>query len=340
MSLMGPDKLDKLKKIAREDWAFYVSKWEKSSSLMLYTEVRELLTRIICEWAGVPLNEWEVHQRAADLIKMVDSFGGLGVRHQSGKKARQRTESWLRDLIQQTRDGLLTPPPETGLHVFALSRDANGDLIDLNVAAVDLLNVLRPTIAITYYILFSALALREFPTIRDRLNDENQHPDYLEWTVHEVRRYYPFVPFLGARVKADFEWNNYTFKSGQLVILDVYGINHDPRIWNDPSNFRPERFKDWNGSPYNFIPQGGGDHHKDHRCAGEWVTIELMKIALEYLGRKMDYQVLDQDLKYDLSRMPTFPASGFIIRDVKLKSEKPIAKSSTKSKTVKEKNES
>jgi fatty-acid peroxygenase len=55
-----------------------------------------------------------------------------------------------------------------------------------------------------------------------------------------------------------------------------------------------------------------------HRCAGEWITIAAMKQALDFLVKYITYQVPPQTLKYSLQRMPTFPESGFVIRQVKL----------------------
>ncbi len=64
-------------------------------------------------------------------------------------------------------------------------------------------------------------------------------------------------------------------------------------------------------------PQGGGEHHQHHRCAGEWATIELMKTAAIALTRWIDYRVPEQDLRVSLRRMPTLPASGFVMTDVR-----------------------
>lgn len=75
------------------------------------------------------------------------------------------------------------------------------------------------------------------------------------------------------------------------MIFDLYGTNQDSRTWERPEAFEPERFRRWDGSPFNVIPQGGGDHYLDHRCPGEWVAIELMKLAADFLTRRMSYEV-------------------------------------------------
>ena len=135
--------------------------------------------------------------------------------------------------------------------------------------------------------------------------------------VQEVRRFYPFFPLVGGRVMEPFEWRGHRFGRNDWVLLDLYGTNHDPRTWKDPGRFDPERFVGWDGSPFNFIPQGGGDFGRDHRCAGEWITIELIKRAVRMLTTAMRYDVPRQDLDVPMSRLPTMPNSGFAIAEVK-----------------------
>jgi fatty-acid peroxygenase len=79
----------------------------------------------------------------------------------------------------------------------------------------------------------------------------------------------------------------------------------------------PERFHHWNESSFNFIPQGGGDYDTGHRCAGEGITIELMKTIVRLLTTAMRYDVPEQDLRIDLSRLPTIPRSRLLISNIR-----------------------
>lgn len=81
--------------------------------------------------------------------------------------------------------------------------------------------------------------------------------------------------------------------------------------------FRPERFRHWDGSPFNFIPQGGGEHYVNHRGPGEWITIALMQLVLSFLARDLTYDVPAQDLRIDYARLLALPRSRFIISNVK-----------------------
>jgi cytochrome P450 len=103
--------------------------------------------------------------------------------------------------------------------------------LDDHTAAVELLNIVRPTVAVAWFVSFAALALHEHPQWRQRLATGSRMvlDDDLEAFVHEVRRLYPFAPLLGARVDRSFTWRGNRFPQGRLVLLDVYGTNHDPK---------------------------------------------------------------------------------------------------------------
>jgi fatty-acid peroxygenase len=96
-------------------------------------------------------------------------------------------------------------------------------------------------------------------------------------------------------------------------------VNHDPRVWKEPKLFMPERFLNWQESAYTFIPQGGGDHLRNHRCAGEWLTIALMKAALEFFVTGVSYTLPEQDLEIDRTRLPALPRSHLILSNVRLR---------------------
>jgi fatty-acid peroxygenase len=109
-------------------------------------------------------------------------------------------------------------------------------------------------------------------------------------------------------------------EKGAMVLLDIYGTNRDHRYWNNPDQFNPERFKNWQGKDFNFIQQGGGGEHNEHGCPGELITLEVLRISLGYLTTKIEYTVPLQNLSFGLVRMPALPKSGFKLQDVRAKS--------------------
>src|SRR5699024_7623117 len=178
----------------------------------------------------------------------------------------------------QIRDGELQPEAGAPAAVIAEHRDLDDELLALETAAVELINILRPIVAVARFVTYCALALHEYPQARAQLQFGGEHARHR--FVQEGRRFYPFFPFIGAharhvvvqyvrrcypslpfiggRVLTPFEWPGHEFKQGAWVLLDLYGTNHDARIWHEPQAFRPERFIGSDGNAWNFIPQGGG----------------------------------------------------------------------------------
>jgi fatty-acid peroxygenase len=221
-------------------------------------------------------------------------------------------------IVRKIRAGEISVNPGSPAAVIAHHRDTNGQLLDPHTAAVEIINLIRPTVAIAFYIAWIALAMHDHPEELQKLRDD---PDPAQYFVQEVRRFYPFTPFLGARVRTGFEWKGHRFEPDTLVLLDVYGTDRDPAVWKDPDSFRPGRFKTWEGSAYDFIPQGGGEYRSNPRCAGEAITVGIMEAATRLLASEMDYDMPEQDLQFRLARMPAKPNSGVVINKVRSRTE-------------------
>jgi fatty-acid peroxygenase len=315
MSIMSQEGIEKLTDITKKQWEITVDKWEQMDKVILYEETKEIMCRIACQWAGIPVDEIEIKNLANDLGAMFESAGSVGPNHWLGRNARNGVEKWVGELIERVREGTVNPPENTALHRFTWHRELEGNLLDTETAAVEVINILRPIVAIAIFINFIVLAVHHYPAEREKLKSGDEK--YAQMFVQEVRRFYPFFPFVMALVKKNFTWKGYKFEEGTLTLLDIYGTNHDPEIWDNPDVFNPYRFAKWEGTPFGFIPQGGGDYFLGHRCAGEWVTIEVMKVSLNFLVNRMDYEVPNQDLSYSMVSMPSIPPSKLVIKDVK-----------------------
>ncbi|MFC0809028.1 cytochrome P450 [Ensifer sp. P24N7] len=315
MSLMTPERIGRLSQLSAAEWEASIRRWGSNRDIVLYAELQELLTRAACSWAGVPLTEGDVKTRTREITVLFDRAASTGFGHLWSRLARKRTDRWLTDVVGRIRNGQLRPPQDSPAHVISWHRDWNGELLPPHVAAVELMNVIRPTVAVSVYIVFLAHALHAHPEFRERLSTERDA--HVEAFVQEVRRYYPFFPAVAARVRQTFEWNGYPLAAGRRVILDLYGTNHDARSWERPNDFDPERFNRGEAGTFNFVPQGGGDHHNGHRCPGEWIAVELMKLAADILCHRIEYRVAEQDLRIDWSRLPALPRSRFIIGEVR-----------------------
>lgn len=309
--LMAPARIEKLVEINQAHWQAAIASWSERKEIVLFEEAQNILCKSVCEWAGVPIADSDIPKRASEFGLMIDSGAKVGLHHWRGKAARKSSEKWITGLIKDARIQNINNNNETVLQAVALHADENGKLLPATTAAVELINILRPVVAIAQLAVFSAMALHQHPECRERLLNEDA--EYLNWFVLEVRRFYPFFPFLAAQVRKDFTWQGYEFIEGKKVLLDIFGTNHDKLLWPIPDTFQPERFSNWGGSLYSFIPNGGGTYDRHHRCPGEWITNALMRSIINILAIPF-YEVPPQDLSLSLRQIPAVPASGFIIR--------------------------
>lgn len=312
LALVNPESVSSLVACVAAAWEDTVVGWRAGHEVVLFDEASRALTAGVRRWAGIPVGTYDVAELAADLVAMVDGFATAGPRHWRARKARKRREAWLGSLVQQVRDNELDAPQGSALELVARHRDADGGLLDPHTAAVELLNVIRPTVAVCWFIAYAGHALHRWPQHREPLRTGG---DFAVAFAHELRRFYPFAPFIGGRATHDVTWQGEHVPEGSIVLLDLYGQNHDGRLWTEPYRFDPQRFLDRKIGAWDLVPQGAGDPHTGHRCPGEQFTVALLAELCTRLAG-LDYDVPDQDLTISLSRIPARPRSGFRLTPV------------------------
>ncbi|MDK1326551.1 cytochrome P450 [Arthrobacter sp. zg-Y1143] len=311
-AMMAPESIARIGSIFEDVWRRRTAGWS-GKPVVLHEEARWMLTAAACEWAGIPQPDAVVDRRAAEFGLMVDQAGSFGPANWWAQLRRRSTERWAQGIVSAIRSGALEVSPTSAAGLVAGHRDPEGQLLPVDIAAVELLNVLRPIVAVARFITFAGTALVEHPQWRQQFagGSDDDRAD-LEPFAQEVRRFYPFFPAIAGTVLKDFSWNGHDFRPGSWVMLDIYGTNHDSRLWPDPEAFRPERFRTWDDNPYRLVPQGAGQVSKAHRCPGEGLTLELVKTAVRLLAEG-GYGVPAQDLSISLSQLPSIPRSGLLL---------------------------
>jgi fatty-acid peroxygenase len=318
--LMGDGVRDLVDRVGAA-WDDAARRWAGEERVVLFDEASRVLTRGVCDWAAVPVPDDEVPALARDLTTLVDGFATGSARHWRARRVRQRREAWLAGIVDEVRSGVRTAPAGSALAVVATHRDADGELLEPRVAAVELLNVIRPTVAVCWFVAFAAHALHRWPAARDRLRGGDAA--YAAAFAHEVRRYYPFAPFIGGRAPREVEWDGERVPAGSMVLLDLFGQDHDPDLFPEPYAFRPERFLTEDGEgvrpigAWELVPQGAGDPRTGHRCPGEDVTVALLSTLVVRLAR-LQYTLPEQDLSISLRRIPARPASRVVMSGILL----------------------
>lgn len=276
----------------------------RNGRIDVFDEVGRLLLESGAEWLGVPLAHDEIAARTRDMLTLVDGFGAPSLRHLKARRARHRTNAWAMGLVEDSR--LSAAESSSALDAVAHHRDEHGDLLPVHTAAVELINLLRPLVAVTWLIVGLFEAYDVNPGRREEILAERFSAMDV---AQEIRRMYPFVPFLATRATEDLSWRDAMIPRGTLIVLDVWGTDHDPRFWRDPGEFDPGRFKVTPVTPYNLVPQGGGYRETGHRCPGEDMTLAVL-MTLVHRVAELPYEVLGP--RADLRRMP--PKPRFAVR--------------------------
>ena len=313
--LSHPEETKALSARVAQRWYEASQRWASARpdhDFVLHDEARELLCRAACEWAGVPLREGEVQKRTHDLGSFIDASGRPGWGLVRGVYSRHRARRWARRIIDQTRKRH-AGTARTHVETIARHEDAAGARLGRDVAADDLLELLRAVVSQGRFVVFAALALYHFPETRTALVGANDSEH--EAFVREVRRFYPFFPTVAGRCTRALDIDGCHIERGTRLLFDLYGTQHDATIWNDPERFRPRRFEERALNGFSLLPNEGSEALADGRRPGSSIEIELGKIVTRLLV-STEYRVPKQDLSLGPRHVPALPASGFLFRTV------------------------
>ncbi|WCJ44260.1 Cytochrome P450 76T24 [Euphorbia peplus] len=86
---------------------------------------------------------------------------------------------------------------------------------------------------------------------------------YLQATIKEIFRLHPAVPFLVPhKAESDVEIGGFKIPKNAEILVNVWAMRRDGKIWKNPNRFEPERFLeskiDVKGRDFELIPFGAG----------------------------------------------------------------------------------
>ena len=115
---------------------------------------------------------------------------------------------------------------------------------------------------------------------------------YLQAVIKETLRLYPAGPLLGPRESLeDCTVAGYHVPARTRLIVNLWKIHRDPRIWEEPSAFRPERFLtshafvDVRGQNFELIPFGSGRRS----CPGMSFALQVLHLTLARLLQAFEF---------------------------------------------------
>jgi cytochrome P450 family 135 len=141
--------------------------------------------------------------------------------------------------------------------------------------------------------------------------DGGAEDDYMQAVVHETLRVRPVVPGVVRFLRRPLRVGAYELPQGTRVMASIYLTNRNPRVYNEPRAFMPERFLESPPDTFAWIPFGGGIR----RCIGASFAMLEMKLMLRTMLRELRPSVPQQVVwragEYNRRRAVTLvPAAG------------------------------
>ncbi|XP_023523499.1 cytochrome P450 81E8-like [Cucurbita pepo subsp. pepo] len=114
---------------------------------------------------------------------------------------------------------------------------------------------------------------------------------YLQGIINETYRLFPALPILVPRESSeDCTIGGFDVPKGTMLVVNAWAIHRDPKVWEDPNSFRPERFKEGESVEVSkLLPFGMGRR----ACPGAGLAHRVVGLALATLIQCFEWERLD-----------------------------------------------
>ncbi|KAJ9706783.1 hypothetical protein PVL29_001986 [Vitis rotundifolia] len=135
---------------------------------------------------------------------------------------------------------------------------------------------------------------------------------YMDAVMKETLRLHPTTPLLMPKCPSEScTVGGYTVPKGTKVFVNVWAMHRDPKYWDNPSEFKPERFLtdssrwDYRGNNFQYLPFGSGRRV----CPGIPLAERMLIYLLGSLLHSFDWQLIAKGEDLDLSEQ-----SGIVVK--------------------------
>ena len=158
-------------------------------------------------------------------------------------------------------------------------------------------------------------AREEIDTVvgKTRLAEESDISNlpYLQAIVKETLRLHPAGPMAVRESSERCIINGYDIPEKTQLFVNIWAINRDPKYWENPLEFKPERFLSEDGSEninqldvrgqnFHFIPFGSGRRG----CPGTSLAMQVIQATLAAMIQCFEWKVNEKDGTVDMKEGP------------------------------------
>jgi cytochrome P450 len=113
--------------------------------------------------------------------------------------------------------------------------------------------------------------------------DAGDGEEYLQAVIHETLRLRPVVPTVSRSLEEPLQVGGHLLPRGTILGLSIYLTNRDPRQYDAPDEFRPERFLGKRPDSFSWTSFGGGVR----RCLGASFGLLEMRLLLKTVLKEL-----------------------------------------------------
>ena len=125
------------------------------------------------------------------------------------------------------------------------------------------------------------------------LIDRLKHNTYANLVIEESMRLFPPVYFIDRVNKSEVIHDNYIIPEETDLLFSIYEIHRNPKLWNNPKAFIPERFEDAKRYSKHYFPFGAGPR----KCIGNMFAMYEMNLVLQELTKKFKIEATKPDIE-------------------------------------------
>eukprot|EP01024_Parvocaulis_polyphysoides_P030913 TRINITY_DN2806_c0_g1_i1.p1 TRINITY_DN2806_c0_g1~~TRINITY_DN2806_c0_g1_i1.p1 ORF type:complete len:538 (+),score=65.37 TRINITY_DN2806_c0_g1_i1:98-1711(+) len=231
-------------------------------------------------------------------VRMLESFDvGRAIGEKLVKNARQRLSQKQDDQTQNRGVN-----PGCFLDAMIMSQDAEdpgrlAKLADFEIAAqawsfiVAATETTSSALSFIIYLISSnpqaeQKLLQEIDSIPEFDLEKIKNLKFLDCIIKESNRMYPPMPFITRKNDANRMIDKFLVPKNAIFLVSNFAMHYDPKYWERPEDFYPERFLSDSEFPA-YFPFGGGSR----MCLGQQFAYQQIKIALFMLYKKFTFRL-------------------------------------------------
>ena len=108
--------------------------------------------------------------------------------------------------------------------------------------------------------------------------------------IREIMRLYPSAYVVGREAISPYELGGFRIPEGGTILISQWAVHHDPRWYDEPDQFRPERWADGlerRLPKFAYFPFGGGPRV----CIGNHFALLEAVLALAAITRHWRFSI-------------------------------------------------